>query len=282
MRHRRRSRRCRCPTSTAGTATRPDRWEWQPGKFFPRCVLTGHHGPGNGAPSFPGGGLSPGSSPSPPEGRMARARGSAPKFPMAMGRPASSKRPHLACARVLAGDRYRRGPVTNLCHAGGEGPLVEQAHEGCAAGEQAALSRLPRSMNGWAGTGHSGSRREPRCRFGRLIFNGPERGRSSFDSAPLRGCQRGLLAAGKPNVYIRRNRVGGGYIMGIRKQIEFEISDRTYRVRTNLDNTYDIHGFNSLSNKVSIETDLNTGEKLFISWGQIPVLRFIDAPDDDA
>jgi hypothetical protein len=70
--------------------------------------------------------------------------------------------------------------------------------------------------------------------------------------------------------------------MGTKKQIEFEIGNRAYCVRTSLDNTYDIHGFNSLAKKVSIETDLKSGEKLFISWGQIPVLRFIDAPDDDA
>ncbi len=69
--------------------------------------------------------------------------------------------------------------------------------------------------------------------------------------------------------------------MGIRKQIEFEIGARTYRVQTSLDNTYDIHGFNSLTKKVSIETDLNSGEQLFVSWGQIPVIRYIDAPDSD-
>lgn len=70
--------------------------------------------------------------------------------------------------------------------------------------------------------------------------------------------------------------------MGLRKHIEFEIGARTYRVAHSLDNTYDIHGFNSLSNKVSIETDLNTGENLFVNWSQIPVLRFADAPDGDA
>jgi len=70
--------------------------------------------------------------------------------------------------------------------------------------------------------------------------------------------------------------------MGIRKQIEFEAGNRTYRVRSNLDNTYDIHGFNSLTKKVSIETDMISGEKLFISWGLIPVLRFVDAPTGDS
>jgi hypothetical protein len=70
--------------------------------------------------------------------------------------------------------------------------------------------------------------------------------------------------------------------MGIRKQIEFEIEGRTYRVNKNLDNTYDIHGFNSLTSKVSVETDLFSGEQVFVSWGQIPVLRFKDAPDGDS
>jgi hypothetical protein len=73
-----------------------------------------------------------------------------------------------------------------------------------------------------------------------------------------------------------------GFMMGLRKQIEFEIGNRTYRVEHSLDNTYDIHGFNSLSNKVSIETDLNTGERLFVNWSQVPVLRFTDAPGGDA
>jgi len=70
--------------------------------------------------------------------------------------------------------------------------------------------------------------------------------------------------------------------MGIRKQIEFEIGNQTYRVEHSLDNAYDIHGFNSLVNKVSIETDLNTGASLFVNWSHIPVLRFMDAPGGDA
>jgi hypothetical protein len=70
--------------------------------------------------------------------------------------------------------------------------------------------------------------------------------------------------------------------MGLKKQVEFEMGERTYRIRTTLDNTFDIHGFNSLRKKVSIETDLNSGEKLFVAWSEVPVLRFIDVPDGDA
>jgi hypothetical protein len=68
--------------------------------------------------------------------------------------------------------------------------------------------------------------------------------------------------------------------VGIRKQIEFEQGERSYRIVTSLDNTYDIHGFNSLMQKVSIHTDLNTGEKVFVNWSNVGVLRFVDAPDD--
>jgi hypothetical protein len=67
--------------------------------------------------------------------------------------------------------------------------------------------------------------------------------------------------------------------MGFSKEIEFEIGQRTYRIIKSLDNSYDIHGFNSLTSKVSIETDLNSGSAVFISWGQIPVLRFKDAAE---
>jgi hypothetical protein len=68
--------------------------------------------------------------------------------------------------------------------------------------------------------------------------------------------------------------------MGTRKQIEFEVGNRTYRVRTRLDNTYDIHGFNALTKQVSIHTDLISGEKVFVNWSNIPALRFVDAPED--
>ena len=69
--------------------------------------------------------------------------------------------------------------------------------------------------------------------------------------------------------------------MSTKKEIQFEIGERTYRVRTRLDNIYDVYGFNSLRESVGIYTDLNSGDKIFVAWGDIPVIRFIDAPDDD-
>lgn len=70
--------------------------------------------------------------------------------------------------------------------------------------------------------------------------------------------------------------------MSTHKQIEFEVDSRTYRIRTHLDNTYDIYGFNSLREQVSIHTDLITGEQVFVSWSLIPVIRFTDAAEDAA
>jgi hypothetical protein len=68
--------------------------------------------------------------------------------------------------------------------------------------------------------------------------------------------------------------------VGIEKEIEFEAGDRSYRVVTKLDNTYDIHGLNSLAQQVSIHTDLNTGERIFVNWGNVAVLRFKDTSSD--
>ena len=68
--------------------------------------------------------------------------------------------------------------------------------------------------------------------------------------------------------------------MGLKKEIEFDTDGRTYRVVTSLNNTYDIHGFNSLNGQVSIHTDLNTGKKIFVTWSGISVLRFKDAEED--
>ena len=70
--------------------------------------------------------------------------------------------------------------------------------------------------------------------------------------------------------------------MSTKKDIQFEIGQRTYRVITRLDNVYDIYGFKSLSESVGIYTDLDSGDKIFVIWSAIPVIRFIDAPGDES
>ena len=70
--------------------------------------------------------------------------------------------------------------------------------------------------------------------------------------------------------------------MTTKKQLEFEIGERTYRVITRLNNSFDIHGFNALRDQVAIYDDLNSGGKVFVAWSLVPVIRFTDAPDGDA
>ena len=61
--------------------------------------------------------------------------------------------------------------------------------------------------------------------------------------------------------------------------VEAGKNERTFRINVNLNNTYDIHGFNSLRDQVGIYTDLNSDEKVFVTWSLIPVIRFIDASE---
>lgn len=68
--------------------------------------------------------------------------------------------------------------------------------------------------------------------------------------------------------------------MGTKKEIEFEAGNRSYRVVTSLSNAYDIHGFNALTTSVSIHTDLNTGDQVFVNWANVAVMRFKDAPTE--
>lgn len=67
--------------------------------------------------------------------------------------------------------------------------------------------------------------------------------------------------------------------MSIKKQVEFEVDNRTYRVHVQLNNIYDVHGFNALRDQVGVYTDLVTDQKIFVTWSLVPVIRFTDAPD---
>jgi hypothetical protein len=62
----------------------------------------------------------------------------------------------------------------------------------------------------------------------------------------------------------------------VEKQVEFEIGQRTYRVAVNIFQGgpfREIDGYNSLQENVGIYTDQISGEKVFIAWNRIPVLR---------
>lgn len=67
-------------------------------------------------------------------------------------------------------------------------------------------------------------------------------------------------------------------------EIEFEVGPRSYRLVTDVWIFRDspVDGLNQLREQVGIYTDLNTGDKIFLSWSDIAVLRFRPARDASA
>jgi hypothetical protein len=57
-------------------------------------------------------------------------------------------------------------------------------------------------------------------------------------------------------------------------QVEFEHGGRTYRVEPGV-YKWDVYALNALREKVSLNTDINTGEQIFVAWSEIAVLRLV-------
>lgn len=57
-------------------------------------------------------------------------------------------------------------------------------------------------------------------------------------------------------------------------EVEFEHGGRTYRVAPGL-YKWDIYAISNLRENISLSTDLNTGEKILVSWGDIAVMRLV-------
>jgi hypothetical protein len=65
------------------------------------------------------------------------------------------------------------------------------------------------------------------------------------------------------------------------KELEFEIGERTYRIRTEVGNAVsnlngEIGNFKLLQGMIGIYEDLNSGDKVFVTWSLIPAIRFKD------
>lgn len=65
------------------------------------------------------------------------------------------------------------------------------------------------------------------------------------------------------------------------KELEFELGQRTYRIRTEVGNAIsntngEISNFRLLLGTIGIYDDLNSGEKVFVTWSLIPAIRFKD------
>jgi hypothetical protein len=118
------SRLCRCPTSTAGTATTPSGSECRRAGFSLRSARMGHRGRTNGVRVS-----LVASNPRTTHDQRAAARRSECRVPRRdtvwlWHDRLQPERPHMAIARMLAGHRERGGPLADVCDASGDRPLV--------------------------------------------------------------------------------------------------------------------------------------------------------------
>jgi hypothetical protein len=61
---------------------------------------------------------------------------------------------------------------------------------------------------------------------------------------------------------------------GMAIQVEFEIAGRTYRVEPGL-YKWDIYAVSNLRENIVLTEDLLTGDKIFVAWSSIPVMRLV-------
>ena len=57
--------------------------------------------------------------------------------------------------------------------------------------------------------------------------------------------------------------------------VEFDQQGRTYRIDLPSYDSSNIHSINLIRDKVTLSTDTLTGEKLFVDWSAIAVMRIV-------
>jgi hypothetical protein len=57
--------------------------------------------------------------------------------------------------------------------------------------------------------------------------------------------------------------------------VEFDLHGRTYRVELVGQISNNVHSMNLIRDKVTLSVDMVTGDKLFVDWSQIPIMRLI-------
>jgi hypothetical protein len=63
--------------------------------------------------------------------------------------------------------------------------------------------------------------------------------------------------------------------------IEFEHFGRTYRVRSETMDRWDVIGIKVARDYMSIEKDLLTGESIFVAWSDVPILRLVEGAEGE-
>ena len=58
-------------------------------------------------------------------------------------------------------------------------------------------------------------------------------------------------------------------------RIEFDHAGRTYTVESPSLNMWNVHVIAQLNNQMTIETDLRTGQKIYVTWSEVGVIRLV-------
>ena len=58
-------------------------------------------------------------------------------------------------------------------------------------------------------------------------------------------------------------------------RVEFDYAGRTYTVESPSINMWNVHVIGQLNNQMTTETDLRTGEKIFVTWSEVGVIRLV-------
>jgi hypothetical protein len=64
-------------------------------------------------------------------------------------------------------------------------------------------------------------------------------------------------------------------------RVEFDYAGRTYTVESPSINIWNVYILGEMNNSMTIETDLKTGEKIFVTWSQIGVIRLVSPVDSE-
>ena len=64
-------------------------------------------------------------------------------------------------------------------------------------------------------------------------------------------------------------------------KIEFDYAGRTYTVESPSIPRWDIYAIGRMRDRMSLETDLHTGRKIFVAWGQVGVIRLLSPVDSE-
>jgi hypothetical protein len=67
---------------------------------------------------------------------------------------------------------------------------------------------------------------------------------------------------------------------GMNLKVEFDHGGRSYTVESASIRMWNVHSIAQLNDKMTIETDLRTGEKIFVTWSQVGVIRLASPVDD--